>query len=114
LIDYESLMDLPKFKSMDELEDTCKGWVEESLERQDCERQPRWTESIAVGMEVFVENTKEKLGIKAVGRKVIGSDGTCELREPEASYDPLFALENSNLSSQSTYYWEVFILISIT
>ena len=108
LIDYGSLMDLLKIKSMDELRDAYKGWVDESLERQDRERLPRWTESIAVGSETFVENTKEKLGIRAGGRKVIGGNGACKLREPETSYNRLFAFENSDLNPQNTYYWGVF------
>jgi len=33
-------------------------------------------ESIAVGSESFVEHTKEVLGIRAIGREVIGEDGT--------------------------------------
>jgi hypothetical protein len=38
----------------------------------------------AVGNEAFVENTKEKLGIRAISRKMIGGDATCELREAES------------------------------
>lgn len=107
LIDYGGLMDLLNVRSMDELKESYKGWVEESLEKPDRERQPRWTESIAVGSEDFVSNTKERLGIRGIGRNVIEGDGTYELREPEGSYDPLFAPENSDLSFQNVYYWDV-------
>ena len=54
--------------------------MEDALERgSQRERKPRWTESIAVGSEGFVRETKEKLGIKAMGREVIGADGSYEL-----------------------------------
>jgi len=42
---------------------------------RDRRREGKWTESIAVGSESFVNSTKEKLGIKAQGREVIEADG---------------------------------------
>jgi hypothetical protein len=36
-------------------------------------------ESFAVESEAFVKKVKEKLGIRAPGRKVIGENGNCEL-----------------------------------
>ena len=69
--------------------------MEEVLEKKSRERQPRWTESIAVGNEAFVRETKEKLGIRAIGREDVGADGSYELRESgipyEAVFDPIFA-----------------------
>jgi hypothetical protein len=90
-----------------ELKEAYRGWVEESLEKQACERQPRWTESIAVGSEAFVKEIKEKLGIRAPGRKVIGENGNCELREVEVLYKPNLGLENNGLSFENTYYWDI-------
>ena len=43
-----------------------------------------------VGSEGFVERTKERLGIRAKGREVMGVDGQFELREPEAAYHSHF------------------------
>jgi len=48
--------------------------VEESLARQGRNRESRWTESIAVGSKAVVEKTKAELGIKAIGREVMGAD----------------------------------------
>jgi REP element-mobilizing transposase RayT len=67
LVDQKSLTDLLGIKSIDKLKEIYWGWVEEALEKQARQRQPRWTESIAVGSEAFVRDTKEKLGIRAVG-----------------------------------------------
>jgi putative transposase len=103
LIDYESLMDLLNIKSTGELKEAYRGWVEE---KQECERPPRWTESIAVGSEAFVEKTKEILGIRAPGGKVIGENGNCEPREAEVIYEPNLGLKNSRLSPENTYYWD--------
>jgi len=44
-------MDLLGIGSMEELKRGNREWVGEGLTRQDRGRQPRWTESIAVGIE---------------------------------------------------------------
>jgi hypothetical protein len=107
LVDQEGLADLFDIKSMDDLKRTYRGWVEEALEKQDRRRQPRWTESIAVGSEDFMRNTKEKLGIRAVGREVIGSNGSYVLQEPETSYEANFSTENVSLREENTFYWDI-------
>jgi putative transposase len=99
---------------MDELKGTYRGWVEEALGKQGRQRQPRWTESIAVGSEAFVRATKEKLGIRAVGREVMGANGSYELREPEAGYESNFSTENVGLSEENTFYWDVSVSRSIS
>ena len=107
LIDYESLMGILGFGNMEEMKESHRGWVERALEERGLGRQPRWTESIAVGSEGFVEKTKEALGIKAVGREVIGRDGVYELREPRISYGLDSADENGDLRQKNTYFWDI-------
>jgi REP element-mobilizing transposase RayT len=106
IIDHEGLMDLLKTKSMDELRKNYRGFVEEALQKQGPERESRWTESIAVGCEAFVRDTKERLGIKAVGRQVVGDNGSYELREPEVSYEANFDPENGGLRQENAFYWD--------
>ena len=79
--------------------------MEESFARQGRKRESRWTESIAVGSKAFVENTKSELGIKAIGREVMGADGGYELRERDVSYNAIFAGENSCLRPGNAYFW---------
>ena len=114
VVDQKSLTDLFGIKSMDKLKEIYWGWVEEALEKQARQRQPRWTESIAVGSEAFVRDTKEKLGIRAVGREVIGANGSYELREPGAGYESNFSTENVGLSEENTFYWDVSVSRSIS
>jgi len=54
--------------------------------------------------EVFVREKKEKLGIKAIGREVIGTNGSYELREPETPYNTISGLEIADLSLDNTFY----------
>ena len=88
LIDYAGLREVLNFKTMDELAEVYRGWIEDALSKGNQERDSRWTESIAVGSELFVNATKEKLGIKAKGRDVLETDGSYELRGDAASYKP--------------------------
>ena len=107
LIDHESLMGLLGIGSMEELRRGYRDWIGEQLARQDGRRQSRWTESIAVGSEAFVEKTKAELGIKASSREVREEDGAYELRERGISYKDIFAGENTGLRPENTYLWNI-------
>jgi hypothetical protein len=41
------------------------------IKDRESKRDPVWSESIAVGSKIFIENVKEKLGISKKGRKVV-------------------------------------------
>ena len=71
-------------------------------------RESKWSETIAVGSKRFVEATKGQLGIKAKGRRVLGEDGSYELREPAAAYGRDFGPKNGSLSLENTYSWNVY------
>jgi putative transposase len=60
-----------------------------------------------VGSKGFVENIKEKLGIRAKGRKVEASSDLYHLRESQAAYNSNFTPENGVLSAKNTYFWNV-------
>ena len=107
LIDHESLMECLGVGTMEGLKESYIGWVEESLRVRTGGRQPKWTQSIAVGSEPFVEKIKAELGIKAIGREVMGEDGIYELRERDVSYNAIFARENAGLRPINTYFWNV-------
>ena len=106
LIDYHRLIPLLQMKDIEELHASCRRRVEEAITGMDRNRESKWTESIAVGSERFIEATKRLLGIKAKGRKIIGGEKSFELREPAVSYGGNFTLENGNLSLQNAYFWE--------
>jgi len=98
-------MALLQMRDLGELQESCKDWVEEALASQNHVRESKWTESIAVGSEQFVETTKEKLGIKAKGRQGIGENGTSQLKEPATSYQCNVDPENERLRLESMYFW---------
>ena len=77
-------------------------WVEQALENGCAPRDDRWSEAIAVGSLPFVESVKNDLGIKAMHRKLLETDGTYALREPSEAYTRNLTGENEALSSENT------------
>ncbi|MDY7036040.1 MAG: hypothetical protein SV375_07765 [Thermodesulfobacteriota bacterium] len=75
----------------------------------DQSREIKWTESIAVGSKSFIEATIKKLGIRAKGRKVVGSGKSYELREPAVPYGVNFTPENGSLTLQNSYFGDVIV-----
>jgi putative transposase len=106
LIDYEGLKDLVGFRSMHDFAEAYRGWIDESLKEVSHTRDGRWTESVAVGSEPFLEATKEKLGLKEKDRKVVGEIGSYQLRESPASYNGIIGHENAVLRPQNEYFWK--------
>ena len=77
------------------------------MEDGNCVREGKWTQSIAIGTQRFVENTKQKLGIRARGRKVVGAGKAYQLRELQVSYTANFGFENDYIGLENTYFWDV-------
>ena len=90
-------------RNLKELQESLKRLIEEALESKNNGRQSKWTESISVRNKGFVEATKERLGIRAKGRKVFRNNGAYELREPAAPYKGVFDPENGLLRLENTY-----------
>ncbi|MBW2429277.1 MAG: hypothetical protein JRF56_09980 [Deltaproteobacteria bacterium] len=53
------------------------------MEDANCVGEGKWTQSIAIGSEGFVEKTRQELGIRAKGRKVVEARASYQLREPQ-------------------------------
>lgn len=85
-----------------------KRWVEEAANNGKAVKEPIWSESIAVGSKRFVEEIKGKLGIKAMGRKVVKNNESYTRKEPQVPYSTLFTPEKAALSLNNTYLWNVY------
>ena len=108
IIDYKGLKAAYGFSEVNEFAESYRGWVDEALKRVKYHREPKWTESIAVGSESFVNEAKKFLGAEGKGRKVREREGVFELREDKISYSGILGHENEALSPQNCYYWEGF------
>ena len=105
LIVYEKLRDLLGFETYDQLRAGHRSWVDEALKDGGIVREAKWSESIAVGSEEFVDRTKDDLGIRARGRKAREIEGQFELREPEATYHGHFEAKKADIGPENTYFW---------
>src|SRR5210317_1314703 len=65
LIDFKALTQLLSLESKDELKKAHHKWIEEELKKSQLVRQSKWTQSIAVGDKSFVEQIKDRLGIRS-------------------------------------------------
>jgi len=103
---YHRLIPLLQMRDIEELQESCRKRVEEDLATRNQSRDSKWTESIAVGSKVFIEATIKRLGIRAKGRKIVGSKKSYELREPAIPYGANLTPENGLLRLQNTYNWD--------
>ena len=70
-----------ELNSFTELKTTHQSLIHEALEKGDLIREERWTESIAVGSQSFVEGIKRKLGAKGKYRVVLQKNESWEIQE---------------------------------
>ncbi len=56
----------------------------------------------------IVEDIKDKLGFRAIGRKVVGTGDGYELKENVASYSNDFGAKMSTLRSENSFKWRVY------
>ncbi len=47
-----------------------------------------------------------EIGIRASGRKIRGTEGHFELREPEATYHSHFEAKKSDIRPENAYLWK--------
>ena len=109
LINRQKLMDMLEIKDNEQLCRSHRKWVEEVLKSSPNAREPKWSESIALGSKEYVEETQTKLGIKAKGRNVIANNEAYELREPKIPYSPVFNHKKATLRQNNRYFWDSFV-----
>jgi len=83
-----------------------REWVEAGLSGDIAGRDDRWSESLAVGSEGFVEQVKMELGFRAQHRQVAIADGLYTLREPVPPYGDHFDMENEPLRPNNIVPWQ--------
>ena len=86
IIDFKSYMGLVQIKTPEELKQSHQQWIEEALKQSTIVRESKWTQSIAVGDKSFLEQIKERLGIRAKSRKIRESGDGYQLSERQSLY----------------------------
>lgn len=107
LIAYKKLAESAGFEAYDTFRKAHKEFVNESLANGTNNRQIQWTESIAVGSHSFIGIIKDKLGIRAKGRKILADDKGFQLREEIGTYITHFDSKNDDIGTQNGYLWDI-------
>ena len=108
LINRQKLLDVLGIEDRVQFCRTHKQWNDELLGNGSNIRDPKWTESIAVGSREFLEETKTKLGIRGKWRKIVGHTDECELKESQTPYSNVFDREKYALSPKNSYFWNLY------
>ena len=69
-------------------------------------RDAKWSSSVAVGSEEFIDNTMEELGPLHSRRKAAGEDEQYELHDPQKPYDSRFVPERDIEDTMNAYRWQ--------
>ena len=107
LIAYHKLAALTGFNNYEDFRKAHRQQVEDTLHKDKNRYQAEWSQSIAVGNKVFIEEIKGKFGVMAKGRKTLEQSGTLYLREPSGSYNAVFAPKIDDIQPENTYYWNI-------
>ena len=95
---------------MSDLQSAHKKWINTCLQADERKRESHWTESIASGSKLFVEEVKRGLGFKVKGRSITGKKGRYQLKEDVAEFDNLSLngpqpIEQSDAGEPNTIIW---------
>lgn len=106
LIDLVTLSALCGFNNVADFQVGHRQWVEAELRTGAMARDDRWSKSIAVGTERFVEQIRGELGSAVGHRQITVENKTHFLREPSLPYNPLFDRNNEALRLENAYLWD--------
>ena len=109
VIDMSALRNLCGIPDPMNFSEQHRQWVQETISNGNNQRERCWTESIAVGGIGFVEETKFRLGIKGMGKRIEAQKAErCVLKEEFEPYGDVFDPENECLSPNNRYYWDIY------
>lgn len=106
LIGYDKVKELAGFDTFDAFQAAHRNWIDSALDVESNKRKQRWTESLAVGGNKFINEVLSQLGHRANGRKIIKEGQTLQIREEIQPYNPLFDGKNSNIAPKNTILWQ--------
>lgn len=107
LVAYEKLAELSGYDDYDTFRQSHREWVNGSLADGNNACDDKWTRSIAVGSKQFVQQIKEELGWKALGRQTRKRSGGYELREGMVPYIAFFSPQMGHIGQENTWRWNV-------
>ena len=106
LIDQEELIVLVEAKGREDLKKIHQEWIEEKLNNGNPFREDQWTETIAVGRMEFVNEIRDDLGSRALGRSIVSDGEQHQLRDAQDPYKGHFDAEKVHLRPNNSFEWD--------
>lgn len=114
VIDMPGLRNFCGIPDPEQFSELHRQWIREAIGNGKKQRERCWTESIAVGGIGFVEETRSRLGIKGMGRRIEEQEADRSvLREEFGSYNTVFDPQNGRLSPNNSYFWNILYAASL-
>ena len=92
IIDHECLAQALGFHSVSAFQKHHRQWIDEALAESALEREAKWSQSIAVGSEAFVNHIVDTLSPKVGERETVSVGDSFVVREPAVSYSIVASL----------------------
>jgi len=89
LVDADVLADLAGARDQASLMRMRETWIEQAIRKSRLEREPLWTESVAVGGQDFLERIRCGLGRRIGATEIVSADGTLALRRARPGSFPV-------------------------
>jgi putative transposase len=105
LINYNRLREIIGFNTYDQVQTAHRKWVDSQLADGGNIRDDKWTRSVAVGSEGFIQDMKKLMGGMVLGRNPSDAGKSFQLRETQTPYTALFWGEKSDIDLQNSYLW---------
>jgi putative transposase len=97
IVQTQTLLQLLGISSQDEFIDVHTRLIEDTISKNDLKRDPKWTESLAVGSKEFVESFQDKLSSRSRRAEIVELGNSHILREAGKPYNATFPKKNENL-----------------
>jgi putative transposase len=107
IINHERLSQKLCFSSIEAFQRQHREWISQAIEDDTLVREAKWSQSIAVGDEAFVQEITESLFPKAGKRTIVEIKGSHVVRETSPAYHVDFGGKMAPLSPKNIHYWEL-------
>jgi len=107
IIDHDSLATLLRFHSVSELPKKHRQWIDEALHENAPAREAKWSQSIAVGSQSFVNRFVETVNPEISKGKTAIVDESFVVREPLPAYSAHSDSKMGLVSFENTLPWDL-------
>jgi len=107
IIDHNSLSESLAFNSVPTFQKHHRQWIDEALRENDLEREAKWSQSLAVGSEAFVNEFADSVNPEIRKRKTNVVGESFVVREPSVAYSAHFDSKMGLLSPGNALPWQL-------